>query len=109
MGSGEGEVRAGHLDTDSTMNTVYGEQMGARKGYNLRRKGEKSVQPLLSFVAETGECVRGKQHNGSSASGERDGRAHHGGDGERGRKSGRSGGTEDAGFYARKSWKRSRH
>jgi hypothetical protein len=51
------------------MNPVYGDQMGARKGYNLHRRGGKGLRPLLSFVAETGECVRGKQHNGSSASG----------------------------------------
>jgi hypothetical protein len=59
-----------HVDTDSRVNTVYGEQMGGRKAYHPRQKGKKSVQPLLSFVAETGECLRGKLHNGHTASGE---------------------------------------
>jgi Transposase DDE domain group 1 len=67
--AGKVKLRRIHLDTDSTMNPAYGDQMGARKGYNLRRRGGKGLRPLLSFVAETGECVRGKQHNGSSASG----------------------------------------
>jgi hypothetical protein len=67
--AGKVKLKRIHLDTDSTMITVYGDQMGARKGYNLHRRGKKGLRPLLSFVAETGECVRGKQHNGSSASG----------------------------------------
>ena len=67
--AGKVKLKRIHLDTDSTVNTVYGDQMGARKGYNLRHRGKKGLQPLLSFVAETGECVRGKQRQGSSASG----------------------------------------
>jgi hypothetical protein len=59
-----------HVDTDSTVNTVYGAQMGGRKAYNPGQKGKKSVQPLLSFVAETGECLRGKLHNGYTPTGE---------------------------------------
>jgi len=59
-----------HVDTDSTVNTVYGEQMGGRKAYNPGKKGKKPVQPLLSCVAETGECLRGKLHNGYPPTGE---------------------------------------
>lgn len=59
-----------HVDTDSTVNPVYGEQMGGRKAYHPGKKGKKSVQPLLSFVAETGECLRGKLHNGYTPTGE---------------------------------------
>jgi hypothetical protein len=33
------------LDTDTTVHTVYGKQMGARKGYNPKNKGKKSFQP----------------------------------------------------------------
>ena len=68
--AGKVELKRIHVDTDSTVNTVYGEQMGARKAYNRQQRGGKSLQPLLSFVAETGECVRGKQRKGSKASGE---------------------------------------
>jgi Transposase DDE domain group 1 len=59
-----------HVDTDSTVNPVYGGQMGGRKAYHPGKKGKKSVQPLLSFVAETGECLRGKLHNGYTPTGE---------------------------------------
>ncbi len=68
--AGKVELKRVHVDTDSTVNTVYGEQMGARKAYNPAKKGQKSVQPLLSFVAESGECLRGKLHNGYTATGE---------------------------------------
>ena len=31
------------LDTDTTVQTVYGHQMGARKGYNPKHRGKKSL------------------------------------------------------------------
>src|SRR5216684_9211640 len=40
------------LDTDTTVHTVYGRQMGARKSYNPKNKGKKSFQPILTFLAE---------------------------------------------------------
>jgi hypothetical protein len=48
------------LDTDTTVHTVYGRQMGARKGYNPQHKGKKSFQPILTFLAETREYVGGE-------------------------------------------------
>jgi hypothetical protein len=45
------------LDTDTTVHTLYGRQMGARKGYNPKNKGKKSYQPILTFIAETHEYV----------------------------------------------------
>jgi hypothetical protein len=30
------------LDTDTTVHTLYGQQMGGRKGYNPKNKGKKS-------------------------------------------------------------------
>ena len=68
--AGKVRLKRMHVDTDSTVNTIYGEQMGGRKAYNRHDRGAKSLQPLLSFVAETGECVRGKQRPGDKASGE---------------------------------------
>lgn len=68
--AGQVHLERVHVDTDSLVNTVYGEQMGARKAYHPGKKGKKSVQPLLSFVAETGECLRGKLHNGYTPTGE---------------------------------------
>jgi len=41
------------LDTDTTVHTLYGRQMGARKSYNPKNKGKKSYQPILTFIAET--------------------------------------------------------
>jgi hypothetical protein len=45
------------LDTDTTVHTLYGNQMGARKSYNPKNKGKKSYQPILTFIAETREYV----------------------------------------------------
>lgn len=40
------------LDADSTVSMVYGNQEGAAKGFNEKKKGAKSYQPLLVFVSE---------------------------------------------------------
>ena len=45
------------VDTNTTVHTLYGNQMGARKGYNPRNKGKKSYQPILTFIAETREYI----------------------------------------------------
>ena len=57
------------LDTDTTVHTVYGKQMGARKGYNPKNKGKLSYQPILTFVAETREYLYGDLHSGDRHSG----------------------------------------
>jgi len=36
------------IDTDTTVHTLYGQQMGGRKGYNPKNKGKKSYQPILT-------------------------------------------------------------
>lgn len=58
------------LDTDTTVHTVYGRQMGARKSYNPKNKGKKSFQPILTFLAETREYVAGELRKGDRPSGE---------------------------------------
>lgn len=45
------------LDMDSTVRGVYGNQEGAEKGYNPKKKGQKSYHPLLCFISETRECL----------------------------------------------------
>ncbi len=40
------------LDADSTVSMVYGNQEGAEKGFNSKKKGAKSYHPLLVFVSE---------------------------------------------------------
>lgn len=57
------------LDTDTTVHTVYGKQMGARKGYNPKNKGKLSYQPILTFMAETREYIYGDLHSGDRHSG----------------------------------------
>jgi Transposase DDE domain group 1 len=57
------------LDTDTTVHTLFGQQMGARKGYNPQHKGKKSYQPILTFLAETREYVMGELHHGDRPSG----------------------------------------
>ena len=57
------------LDTDATVHTLYGQQMGGRKSYNPKNKGKKSYQPMLTFIAETREYIWGELHNGDRPSG----------------------------------------
>src|SRR5467141_1371533 len=57
------------LDTDTTVHTLYGRPMGARKGYNPKNKGKKSYQPILTFIAETHEYVGGELRNGDRPDG----------------------------------------
>ena len=47
------------LDCDSTVKTVFGHQEGAEKGYNPTHPGKRSYNPLLAFIAETGEVLMG--------------------------------------------------
>jgi hypothetical protein len=57
------------LDTDTTVQTVYGRHMGARKGYNPKHRGKKSYQPILTFVAETREYISGELRQGVTVNG----------------------------------------
>ena len=57
------------LDTDTTVHTLYGKQMGGRKSYNPKNKGKKSYQPILTFLAETREYIAGELRNGDRPTG----------------------------------------
>jgi hypothetical protein len=57
------------IDTDTTVHTLYGQQMGGRKGYNPKNKGKKSYQPILTFIAETREYVWGELRSGDRPDG----------------------------------------
>jgi len=63
------KLRQVTLDTDTTVQTVYGQHMGARKGYNPKHRGKKSYQPILTFMAETREYISGELRKGVSVSG----------------------------------------
>jgi hypothetical protein len=58
------------LDTDTTVHTLYGKQMGGRKGYNPKNRGKKSYQPILTFIAETREYLWGGLRKGDRPSGQ---------------------------------------
>ena len=57
------------IDTDTTVHTLYGRQMGGRKSYNPKNKGKKSYQPMLTFIAETREYIWGGLRNGDRPTG----------------------------------------
>ena len=47
------------IDIDSTVKSAYGNQEGAVKGFNAKKKGAVSYHPLLAFCAHTKEIVQG--------------------------------------------------
>ncbi len=53
---------------DSVVLTLYGKQQGARKGYNPRKKGRPSYQPILCFEAHGQEFWHGSLRPGDAAS-----------------------------------------
>lgn len=57
------------LDTDTTVHTLFGNQMGARRSYNPKNKGKKSYQPILTFLAETREYISGELRPGDPPTG----------------------------------------
>lgn len=54
------------IDCDSTVQTVYGNQQGAAKGYNTLKKGVKSYHPLLAFVSQLKLVVNNRYRTGSA-------------------------------------------
>jgi hypothetical protein len=63
------QLKSVTLDTDTTVHTLYGSQMGGRKSYNPKNKGKKSYQPILTFIAETREYITGELRNGDRPTG----------------------------------------
>ena len=63
------QLAAVTLDTDTTVHTLFGNQMGGRKSYNPKNKGKKSHQPILTFLAETREYISGELRNGDRPTG----------------------------------------
>jgi hypothetical protein len=58
------------IDTDTTVHTLYGQQMGGRKSYNPKNRGKKSYQPMLTFIHETREYIWGELRNGDRPTGD---------------------------------------
>jgi hypothetical protein len=72
--AGNIQLKSVTIDTDTTVHTLYGKQMGARKSYNPKNKGKKSYQPILSFLSETKEFLAGELRNGDRPTGKQIGR-----------------------------------
>ena len=65
------ELRTVTLDTDTTVHTLFSQQMEGPKSYNPKNGGKKSYRPILTFLAETREYIRGELRNGDHPSGVR--------------------------------------
>jgi len=57
------------VNIDTTVETVYGKQQGARKGHNTKHRGKKGLRPILCFIEETREYLSGKLRKGTTVSG----------------------------------------
>jgi hypothetical protein len=40
-----------NIDIDTTVETIYGNQQGGRKGHNTKNRGKKAYRPVLCFIA----------------------------------------------------------
>ena len=58
------------VNGDTTVNTLYGDQQGGRKGHNTKNRGKKGYRPVLCFIEETREYLLGKLRKGDTMSGE---------------------------------------
>jgi hypothetical protein len=57
------------IDIDTTVETIYGEQQGGRKGHNTKHRGKKGYRPVLCFIEQTREYLLGKLRKGETISG----------------------------------------
>jgi len=57
------------IDIDTTVETIYGNQQGGRKGHNTKNRGKKGYRPVLCFIEQTRECLIGKLRKGKTISG----------------------------------------
>ena len=58
------------VNVDTTVETVYGDQQGGRKGHNTKHRGKKGYRPVLCFIERTREYLCGKLRRGETLSGE---------------------------------------
>ena len=57
------------LDGDTTVETVFGNQQGSRKGHNTKYRGKKGYRPVLCFIEQSREYLLGKLRKGETISG----------------------------------------
>ena len=61
------DIGALTIDLDSTVITRYGEQEGAKKGYNKSKKGRNSHHPLIAFISQTRMVANAWMRSGDTA------------------------------------------
>jgi len=57
------------IDIDTTVETLFGNQQGGRKGHNTKNRGKKGYRPVLCFIEQTREYLLGKLRKGETISG----------------------------------------
>ena len=57
------------LDIDTTVETVFGDQQGAKKGHNTKNRGKKGFRPILCFIEQSREYLLGRFRRGETISG----------------------------------------
>ena len=57
------------ISIDTTVETIFGNQQGGRKGHNTKHRGKKALRPILCFIDETREYLMGKLRKGQTVSG----------------------------------------
>jgi hypothetical protein len=58
-----------NISIDTTVETIYGNQQGGRKGHNTKNRGKKGYRPVLCFIDETREYLAGKLRKGVTIGG----------------------------------------
>jgi len=58
-----------NISIDTTVETLYGDQQGGRKGHNTKNRGKKGYRPVLCFIDETREYLVGKLRKGVTIDG----------------------------------------
>jgi hypothetical protein len=66
-------LKAVTLDTDTTVHTLFGQQMGGRKGYNPKNLGKKSACPAKAGMFSGKQTHRGKSQKPRSLDSRREG------------------------------------
>jgi hypothetical protein len=57
------------ISIDTTVETIFGNQQGGRKGHNTKYRGKKALRPILCFIDETREYLMGNLRKGQTLSG----------------------------------------
>jgi len=57
------------IDIDTTVETIYGNQQGGRKGHNTKHRGKKGYRPVICFIEQTREYIAGKLRKGETIRG----------------------------------------